>query len=225
MTIPRTAALWRKVLDTRLQQLHTALPCEVVSFDSTAQTVVCQPLIKSVEIDFDGNEIVESYPRLRDVPISWPRAGGFVIVFPLEAGDIVTVLFHEQDLGTFLETGTEDRALILDRHGLSGAVALPQGPYPYADTVGETVDGLVAGYDGGAVLRIKDDGSIELGASAAAKKAVARKDDPVGAATDMFTWMTQVASAINGLVPGSVSPTTPSGFGEIAAGSGKVSVE
>jgi len=49
--------------------------------------------------------------------------------------------------------------------------------------------------------------------------AVARVGDTVVAAAAMVTWMSQVAGAINGLAPGSVSPATPSAFGTISTGS------
>lgn len=48
--------------------------------------------------------------------------------------------------------------------------------------------------------------------------AVARETDPVAVAAGMATWMGQVATAINGLAPGSVSPPAPADFGTIAAG-------
>jgi hypothetical protein len=194
MTTPRAAEIWRKVLDARLQDLHTALPCEIVSFDTTAQTAVLQPLIKSVTRDIDNREIEESYPQLVDVPICWPRAGGFVITYPLAAGDIVTALFHEADLGRFLETGAESRALMLERHALSGVVALPFGPYPYASTIGETIDGLVLGADGGAVIRIKDDGTVQIGASGSAMQAIAL-------AEDVKAQLQVIVDAISGGVP------------------------
>jgi hypothetical protein len=164
-------------MDSRLQDLHTAMPCEVRKFDATKQTVDVQPLIKNVVVDGTGSEIVERYPLIRSVPVCWPRCGDFVVVFPLAVGDVVTVVFHEWSIDRYLESGREEAPADLERHGLSGAAAYPGGPYPAAATVGETIDGLIIGNDGGAVIRIKDDGTIEIGASASTKQPVALADD------------------------------------------------
>lgn len=55
-------------------------------------------------------------------------------------------------------------------------------------------------------------------------KAAARLGDATSAAENMTTWMTQVATYINTLAPGTVNPALPPRFGEISAGSSKVEI-
>ena len=74
-------------VDQQIQQdrlnLHTALPAKVVSFNQEKQTVTLAIQIKMQLADGTGADI----PPLVDVPVSFPRGGGFAVTFPLKAGD------------------------------------------------------------------------------------------------------------------------------------------
>lgn len=218
MTPPRNAELWRMVLDARLADVHTAIPAKVVKFDATAQTVDVQPLVKHVYTNVEGDDIVESYPQIRAVPVQYPRAGGFVLAWPLSVGDPVTILCHEWSLDTYREKGTEDRPHDTRRHSFQGAVALPVGPYKASDTISETIDALYIGEDGGAVIRIASDGTVRIGATAGSVQSVALADEveaqlqaivdaisgaAVVAGDGGATFKTNIVAALSG-VPGSV---------------------
>jgi hypothetical protein len=218
--IPSGPDLLRRILDSRLQEVHVAIPAQVQSFDAAAQTVSVQPMIKSV-IDYETTELVESYPILQNVPVVYPRCGKYVVAFPLEAGDFVTILFNEWSIDHFLNKGTEVHPISYTRHGLEGAVAMPCGPYPGTKPVTETIDGLVVGYDGGTVLRITSDGIAKLGKSTDAHDFVALAAlvkgelDKIVSAHNNHTHAvtgTTTASAANGaplaLAGGTTSATT-----------------
>jgi len=169
--------LLRQIMESRLLDVHTALPCEVVFFDATAQTITAQPLIKNIIPYPDGTEVEESYPQIQNVPVVYPRSGATVIAFPLAAGDKVTVIFCERSIDRYLDQGLEVHPVDLERHSFAGAVAFPGGPYPAAEPIAETIDGLILGYDGGAVIKIKDDGTLRLGATAGTMQPAALGDD------------------------------------------------
>lgn len=59
---------------------------EIVSFDAEAQTATIKPLYKPRH----KGEPVEM-PELLEVPVRFPRAGGFFITHPVRAGDKVTM--------------------------------------------------------------------------------------------------------------------------------------
>jgi hypothetical protein len=240
MTTPRGAELWRLVMESRLLDVHTALPAKVVSFSASDQTVVVQPLIKNVIKSSDGTELVESYPQLRDIPVLYPRAGGFVVAFPIAADDVVTVLCNEWPIDNYREKGREDHPVHLDRHSFGGAVALPVGPYKSSDTISETIDALIIGHDGGAVIRIADDGTVTIGASGASTQPAALGDDVKAELDALKSTIDSFVTAYNshihittatvgaGPVPGVISPTvstaTPHGtVGDV--GSSKVEIE
>jgi hypothetical protein len=173
MTSPVTdAELWRRVLDARMSDVHTAMPGEVISFDASLQTIEVQPMIKNVIVGEEGEQ-EESYPRLYNVPVVYPRTSAIVVAFPLKAGDIVTLIFNEWPIDAFREKGKETHPIDLERHGFGGAIALPGGPYPRVNPISETVDAMLVGYDGGALVKVKSDGTIEAGSTAGSKQFVA----------------------------------------------------
>lgn len=175
--IPRGPELWRQILESRMLDLHTAMVCEVVSFDAAAQTANVQPLVKHVIRSTNGPDFQEDYPQLLNVPVVYPRCGKFFVAFPLEVGDFVTVVFNEWSIDRFIEKGTGGHPGDLARHSLAGAVAYPGGPFPKTAPITEDLDGLVIGNDGGAVIRITEAGMISLGATAGTKQPIALADD------------------------------------------------
>ena len=77
----------------------------------------------------------------------------------------------------------------------------------------------------GSVVKFDKDGNITIDAAAGkdvtvngGSLKVARNTDPVKVAPGMATWMTQVATYINTIVPGTVSPPAPVDFGIINGG-------
>ena len=76
------------------------MPGQVVSFDPAKQTISVQPLYKK-----RLNGVPTDLPVLLDVPVRFPRAGGFIITHPIKAGDKVTLrpqvrnteAYHAQD--------------------------------------------------------------------------------------------------------------------------------
>src|ERR1035438_2366681 len=70
-------------LDAQRLNLHTSMPGTVTSYDPGTQTVQVQPGIQRL---FRGQGAVD-LPKLVDVPVFFPRGGGFVLSFPVPAGD------------------------------------------------------------------------------------------------------------------------------------------
>ena len=63
-------------MDSRIDEIHTAMPGKVVSFNSTRNTVDVQPQFRQSTERADGTFEVEDLPVIPDVPIAWPRGGG-----------------------------------------------------------------------------------------------------------------------------------------------------
>ena len=76
------------------------MPGQVVSFDPAKQTISVQPLYKK-----RLNGVPTDLPVLLDVPVRFPRAGGFIITHPIKVGDKVTLrpqvrnteVYHAED--------------------------------------------------------------------------------------------------------------------------------
>lgn len=100
MISPPLAEILRKALDSRLEQVYTCLPGEIVSYDPATSTATVQIVIRSPVTDTTEADYVDRYEDLApvpDVPIMWPRANGVSITWPLSAGDGVMVFFSMRD--------------------------------------------------------------------------------------------------------------------------------
>jgi hypothetical protein len=129
---PSDPELIRRAIEARLAEVHTSIPAMVISYDATTQTCEVQPLVKRlVPSDKDGVLESESYPRIKNVPVAFPRTALFVFHFPLAFGDTVYLLCPERSIAEWRTTGIESAPGDARLHPLAGAVALP-GLYPAA---------------------------------------------------------------------------------------------
>ena len=129
LTSPEWPEILRSLQKKTQAKIHTSQVGKVVSYDSATQVASVQ-----IVVQLDGEEI----PQLDDVPVLWPGgAKGFLHV-PLQSGDLVMVLFAEEDFSAFWDTGSVSPPKVLQRHGLH-AVAIPgfrREKAPYATTSG-----------------------------------------------------------------------------------------
>lgn len=174
---PELAELLRAAIVERLSDVHVALPGKVVAYDATKQVADVQPQIKRTIADSGGNPVDEDLPILPCVPVEWPRGGGFFVHLPLAAGDFGLITFCERAIDTWRAKGQLTSAGDRRLHGLSGAVFRP-GLSPSASPAADaSADDLTLGKDGGSLVRIKPDGTIEVGTSGGTFQAVALADE------------------------------------------------
>ena len=108
-----------KLIDTRINELHTAVPAEIISFDAQNSTAAVKPWGKIVLSD--GREI--PYPQINDVPVMFPRSGQDVaIAFPVKKGDGCLLIISEQALDYWKSNGIQNSEI---KYSLTNAVALP----------------------------------------------------------------------------------------------------
>ncbi len=153
-----------EVLDSRMAQVHTAIPCRVEKYYSDAQTVDCKPMVKQVGVDETGALFSKSYPILPRVPVAHPRGGGFFVHFPIAKGDFVFVIFCEASIDQWrAKDGRETHPGDIRRHSLGNAVAYP-GLYPTsAKLTSHNTTDMVIGEEGGLTINIEPGGKIRLG--------------------------------------------------------------
>lgn len=101
--------------------IHTALPGRVVSFNAAQNTVTVEPMITQVLSDGGVSEL----PPLADVPVSFPKAGGFVITLPIAAGDEGLIIFNERCIDGWWVTGNKSAPMDARMHDYSDAVFIP----------------------------------------------------------------------------------------------------
>lgn len=122
---PELDELLTLVLDRRLEEVHTAMPGVVTAYDATTQQCSVQPSISLAYEDEVGKRVVETPPVITNVPVAFPRGGGFRLTFPLAAGDEVLLVFSMRSIDRYQTKGGvvdpgDDR-----RFHLADAMAIP----------------------------------------------------------------------------------------------------
>ena len=80
------------------------------------------PVLKRVLPNLDGELVSEQLPVLSDVPVLFPRAGGFFISFPIQPGDFVQLVFNEVSIDDWM-AGASSTIVSGERFNLQGAVS------------------------------------------------------------------------------------------------------
>lgn len=205
----RQAETLRAVQESAAVDLHTALPGIIVRYNHQTQTADIQPAVQRVipALDEDEEDSVESLPVLPNVPVAFPRAGGFFLHFPLAVGDSVLVVFCEQDTNAWRNTGDEADPGSPERHGLSGAVAIP-GYFPRTSTIADAddVNGHI-GRDGGPNIEFQSS-QIHAGGSSPLANGT-NTDAHLAAIEASLTTIAAAAGSSNSYIKSALDGTNP----------------
>jgi hypothetical protein len=166
---PNLAQVLQKVLESRLSDLHVALPGRVERYDHTTQTADVQPQLRRlVEAGEAAKDLEESLPVIPDVPVMFPRSGEFFLSMPIQVGDFVLLVFNERSIDLWREQGREVTPTDDRMHSLAGAVAIP-GLFPSAKALTDARNNaIVMGKEAGPQIHL-DDTLIHLGQNDAAE--------------------------------------------------------
>lgn len=195
----------KSVVQDELQRGNGWLPVEIVKVNTVAgvvRSVDAAPLIRAV---INGEPV--ALPTAFDVPIAWQASNGgtSAITFPLSEGDTGRIQPAGGDISAWMASGTKQ------------ASDMEQGSLDLSDSVfTPDIRPFVALLQAGAfsTTDIVLSGPVQVGSSAASAK-VGLNNDPCPYASAMATWMTQVETFINGLVPLTVNPLSGT-FGSTA---------
>jgi hypothetical protein len=108
-------------LDARLINLHTAIPCEVVSVDYSTQTVSVKIVVHRITAD----DTVLPYEVINEVPIGYTQTKKYNISFPIEAGDTGQLIFNERQLDKWIVNNEIAEPDDTRKHSLSDALFVP----------------------------------------------------------------------------------------------------
>jgi hypothetical protein len=152
---PALAEVIRAAVSSSISGLAVALPGKIEKYDSTLQKADVKPLLKRTVIGRDGTETAEALPVIPEVPVVFPRGGGYFLSLPIEKGDLVLLVVCDRSIDDFAySTGTTDTDPVdLRSHDLSDAVAFP-GFYPFTKPIKSLLAGGAAfGQETGAQVR------------------------------------------------------------------------
>lgn len=233
MTSRTLAEAIRWTVESRVREIHTAIPGRVESYDPATQTADVQPMVKRVWVDPNGVEVVERYPLIPAVPVVLERADNAFLSMPVKVGCFVWLQFGERAIDMWREKGSETDPGDLRIHSTADAVAFP-GVYPGSKALGSVhPDNIVLGFDDGVQVHLTPDGVINLGEESAADF-VALASLVKNEITALRTTVNTLVTAYNGHVhvttatvgagttPGELSPpaaqaTAPDAVGDVAA--------
>lgn len=114
----------RLALESAQAQIWTAMPGVVTSVDLAKQTVSVQPTIQGTTENKNGDTQNVNLPLLVDVPLMFPRAGGFALTFPVAAGDEVLVVFGCRCIDSWWQSGGVGAPAEARMHDLSDGFAI-----------------------------------------------------------------------------------------------------
>ncbi len=113
-------------IDARLKELHTSIPGIIESFDAEKQLATIQPAVKRVFITRDGDKEIltpSDLPILINVPVIFPRGGGFSLTFPVKKGDECLIALCERSIDNWHRVGGVQPPGARRFHSLSDATA------------------------------------------------------------------------------------------------------
>ena len=156
----------KAAIEQRLLTVHTHLIAKVLKYDATKQRCDLQPEVRQPKYDESGTRTAKQVPVLVDVPVAWPRFGGFRIVGRLNPGDRVLVEFMEHSLDRWKPNGGDVDPADDRRFHIADAVAIP-GVADAAHVLSNApTDRMSIGADSGATIEIHD-GEVRLGSDSA----------------------------------------------------------
>jgi hypothetical protein len=145
-----------RAMQNHLDDVHTCLPGQIVSYDYKTQSAQVKPLIKKTF--YNGKTI--SLPVIVNVPVAMPAGGGATINLPMTAGDKVILVFSERSLERWLATGEDSEQGAPRRFDLSDAFAIPGINALNFSSKGNGKDFVIEFKN--STITIKENGQIEL---------------------------------------------------------------
>lgn len=124
---PDPEEVLRMALDGKQNQIWTALPGIVKSFNNQKHTCEVQPSIILSMRKQDGTFQDLKIPLLLDCPVIFPSGGGVTLTFPIQAGDEVLVVFSSRCIDSWWYLGGAQKQASFRMHDLSDGFVIP-GP-------------------------------------------------------------------------------------------------
>lgn len=124
-TTPTMAEIIDAAMESRLLDVHTCLPGKINSYNPATQTADIELQVKRMLEGQDDKFTTEDLPVLPNVPIIFPRGGGYYAAFPMKAGDPVVIIFSEASLDQYRSKASLTTPGDARRHTLMGGVAYP----------------------------------------------------------------------------------------------------
>ncbi len=105
-----------------MQGMDNCLPAIVIAYDRASNRATVQPMIKMVGTD--GKSI--SRAQIASVPVFQIAGGGFMLNFPIKAGDLGWIKAVDRDISLYLQASAEQQPNTNRMHSFNNGFFLPQ---------------------------------------------------------------------------------------------------
>ena len=114
-----------------LQDIHTVLPGEIVSFDAGK----CEAAVKPIAKYWKPDKTKIDFPNISEVPVFFPQgmAQGAAIAYPVRPGDGCLIFFAEQALDQWRTRAERETDLRFDLSSAIALVGLFSTPSPHVE--------------------------------------------------------------------------------------------
>ncbi|MCM3141652.1 Gp138 family membrane-puncturing spike protein [Brevibacillus sp. MER 51] len=129
--------------DKIFNTLRVSVPGIIKKFDHETQTAEVQIAIREHVKQPNLERIWTDIPILLDVPVVFPRGGGYALTFPIKEEDECLVVFSDMCIDAWFSLGEVQNQIDKRRHDLSDAIAIPglwSQPRKLEDFSGEHVE-------------------------------------------------------------------------------------
>ncbi|WP_044898779.1 Gp138 family membrane-puncturing spike protein [Brevibacillus thermoruber] len=116
---------YNTLLDKVFNSLRVSVPGIIQDFDPITQTATVQIALREHVRQENMEYAWTAIPSLQDVPIVFPRGGGYVLTFPVRPGDECLVVFSDMCIDAWFSLGGVQNQIEKRRHDLSDAIAIP----------------------------------------------------------------------------------------------------
>jgi hypothetical protein len=163
---------YRRMLENLSSTMRVSIPGIIQEFNPATQTVTVQVAIREKIIDDQLELNWVELPLLLDVPIVFPRAGGFALTMPIIAGDECLIVFADMCIDAWFSSGGIANQIEKRRHDLSDAFAII-GPWSQPKKLNgySTTSAQLRTDDGTTYINLKP-GEINLVAAVVKKNGV-----------------------------------------------------
>ena len=155
---PSLAEFVLDAIDSKMLDIHTAIPGIVVKFDAEKQLADIQPALKR---KFSETQI-EPLPVVTNVPVVYPRSSNSIIYFPLVKGDSVLLLFAERSIDRWISKGGIVDPADVRKHHLSDGICVP-GLFPSNKAFSVSKKENLCIEFGDAILTLSQSGKFKIG--------------------------------------------------------------
>lgn len=159
----------RSVMRKMMQGVDSMLPAKVLAYDRANNVATVQPLI--AVLTTSGERVTRA--QVARVPVLALGGGGFVINFPLKAGDLGWIEASDRDISLYMQSFGESQPNTLRMHSFEDGRFIPD--MMKAFDLGDVADD--------AMTIQSADGAVRIEISPAKLKLVAPEIEVVGPAT------------------------------------------